>query len=105
MANASSVPVEPVPVTLTESVLESILKHYGPYAFGIVSVLVIWFAIMKPQLDQRAVDFAANREIIQALRERDRAQESIARSMAETAETMSITAAILERAVNRLDDQ
>lgn len=76
---------------------------YGPYAFGVASLLIIWFSIVKPELDHRAIDFKAQMDILKTLGERDRQQESIARSMQETAQTMAATAAVLERTVQRLD--
>lgn len=77
---------------------------YGPYAFGVASLLIIWFSIVKPELDHRAIDFQSQMDILRTLGERDRQQESIARSMQETAQTMAATAAVLERTVARLED-
>ena len=76
---------------------------YGPYAFGVASLLLIWFAIVKPELNNRAIDFKAHAEVLATLAERDRTQDEIARSMSSTAQTMAVTAQILERTVERLD--
>lgn len=78
---------------------------YGPYAFGVASLLIIWFSIVKPELDHRAIDFKSQMDILKTLGERDRTQESISKSMAETAQTMAATAAVLERTVLRLEGE
>ncbi len=78
---------------------------YGPYAFGVVSLLLIWYAIVKPELDHRAIDFAQQTKIVQSMNDRDRVQDSIARSLASTAESLSATATILERATERFEDR
>ena len=55
---------------------------YGPYAFGIVSLLLLWRFIVKPQLDASKVDTTAFGEI---------------------ADTMKATAVINQNIVGRLE--
>lgn len=69
---------------------------YGPYAFGVVSLLTIWFAIVKPELDSRKIDFKAHTEVLQSLGEQTRVQK-------ETARTMEAAATTLERIIARMD--
>lgn len=40
-----------------QEAISSFSKQYGPFAFGVVSLLIIWFAIMAPELDRRQLDF------------------------------------------------
>lgn len=71
---------------------------YGPYAFGVTSLLIIWFSIVKPELNQRALDFEQQSEILKQMATRDQAQ-------AQTAQSLNVTALVLERIVNRLDNE
>lgn len=72
----------------TKNTMQRYGELYGPYAFGVVSLLVLWYAIVKPELDGRTVDMEAQREIVSAMKEQSN--------------SMQITATILERTVERL---
>ena len=85
------------------SPLSIITSTYGPFAFGVVSLMLIWFGIVKPELNARAVDYAAVNEIVEGLNQQGRSQAEIARAMDATASTMAVTAAVLERTVQRLE--
>lgn len=58
---------------------------YGPYAFGVISLLVVWFTIVAPQLERQAVDFEKNETVIESLRSVAISMETISRSMERTA--------------------
>lgn len=47
--------VEVVGVTY-QKVVQLLLTVYGPYAFGVASLLIVWYTIVAPQLDRQAVD-------------------------------------------------
>jgi hypothetical protein len=52
--------------------MEAIKKfgdQYGPQAFGIVSLLLIWFTIVVPQLDSAKFDHTEQTKTLQAMRE------------------------------------
>lgn len=76
---------------------------YGPYAFGVTSLLIIWFAIVAPELSSRKVDHAANVELIQQLNKIYASQNEVMRAMERTAESLSTTATILERITDAID--
>lgn len=42
---------------------------YGPYAFGLISLLVVWYAIVAPTLATNRVDVSAFREVSAQLRD------------------------------------
>lgn len=42
---------------------------YGPYAFSIVSLLVLWVFIVNPQLELQRINFDRNEKILESLRE------------------------------------
>lgn len=37
---------------------------YGPYGFGVASLLAIWFTVVKPEMDRNALKFDELREIV-----------------------------------------
>ena len=77
--------------------------QYGPYAFGVVSLLILWFAIMKPELDRNKIDYDRNEKIATQQAEIATHQETIAASMEKTATTLEMTAKILERTIDKMD--
>jgi len=82
--------------TGSQNPIELILTAYGPYAFGVVSLLTIWFVIVAPELRNRQMDFSKQMEILQQ-------QKDLAETMRATASTMQITAASLEATTTVLD--
>jgi len=58
---------------------------YGPYAFGVASLLLIWFTIVGPQLERQSVDFQKNEAVVESLRSVAGTMETISRSMERTA--------------------
>ena len=66
-----------------------LLERYGPYGFGIVSLLVVWLAIVKPELSSRAIDFERQQLLIQQM-------QQVSESMRSTAVILDNTATALE---------
>ena len=85
--------------------LFSYANIYGPYAFGVASLLLIWFTIVKPELSARNVNYEAHLKVISELKELNNANQETARTIETTAESLQITATILERTVQLLDKQ
>jgi hypothetical protein len=69
---------------------------YGPYAFGIASLLIIWFTIVSPQLERQAIDFDRNEKSVQTLKE-------VAHSMDQVSRSMERTASVLETLVEKIN--
>lgn len=67
--------------------------RYGPYAFGIISLLIIWFAIVRPVIEANRVDTSQLKEI--AAR-----QAETAMLLNKTADRLDMIAARLEH-INR----
>lgn len=68
---------------------DTIIQYYGPYAFGVAALLIIWFSIVAPELRSNRIDFAKNSELVY--------------QMKEISDTMHRTAQAMERTVARLD--
>ena len=72
------------------------LSPYGPYAFGAIILLTIWYSIVVPMMDKQAIIYANNEKIIMQLREV---------SINQTTQTLSMekTVTILERAITSME--
>lgn len=46
---------------------DSFEKRYGQYAFGILGLLLIWFVIVKPELQASRLDFSSMHGIVAKL--------------------------------------
>lgn len=68
---------------------------YGPYAFGVASLLIIWYTIVSPQLERQAVDYEKNEKVVETLR-------GVASSMEAISRSMERTATVLETVVQRV---
>ena len=49
--------------------LETVVTHYGPLAFGLVVFLVVWTAVVKPTLKENKIDVKANVKVADTLKE------------------------------------
>ncbi len=54
---------------MTRDSIEGVAKTYGPYAFGVVSLLVIWVVIIGPQLEAHRLDFETHQSIVETSRD------------------------------------
>ena len=81
--------------SVTFSPTEMLSNVYGPYAFGLISVVVLWFLAVSPQLEANRIDFEAQQEIIIKLNQISANQMQLALAMSNTADT-------LERTVEKL---
>ena len=78
---------------------------YGPYAFGVASLLLIWFSIVRPELSRNKIDFEANQAVISSLAQHDMSQREIAASMQKTSHSLEMVVKILERTLDQLDGE
>ena len=74
-----------------------LMQVYGPYAFGVTSLLLIWFSIVKPELNARNISWESHATVLKT-------QQEIVTTMQTTARNMQTTATIMERTVNKIDD-
>lgn len=79
-----------------QRVMQLVLTVYGPYAFGVASLLIVWYTIVSPQLDRQAIDYEKNEKHIEALR-------GVASSMEAISRSMERTATVLETVVERME--
>jgi len=83
---------------MMKDILDLLGKTYGPYAFGIISLLIIWWVMLKPLLDKQALDFEAQRKIIEL-------QNASLADQRQISENMRQTAAIMDKLMSKLEAQ
>lgn len=67
-------------------------ERYGPYAFGMLSLLLIWYTIVAPQLEERRMDWDHQHKCLEQMRDIQADQKQISKSLQDTA-------TVLERVV------
>ena len=85
--------------------LELVLSAYGPYAFGVTSLLIIWFTIVAPELKSRQLDYDKHAEIVSQQKAMAETMKMTAITMQSTANTMETTAQLLSDTVRKLEVQ
>ena len=85
--------------------IQSFVQVYGPLAFGIVSLLIIWMTIITPVLDKQSLDFQAQQKLIEQLNETANNQKLIIVDQKQVSESLRQTAIILERTIKTMDDR
>lgn len=81
--------------------LKEFAKQYGPFAFGIFSLLVIWVVIITPVLDRNTLDFKQQQELIKLLNTSINSLNNVAVEQNRLSETLKESAVLLEDAVKR----
>ena len=84
--------------------ITNIGQLYGPYAFGVVALLTIWFSIVKPELSTRQIDYENQAELVSQLREIHRSQADTSKALESVAESLSATATVLQKTVETIHD-
>ena len=69
---------------------------YGPYAFGVASLLLIWYSIVSPQLERQSVDYKKNEEVIVSL-------QQVSATSLEVSRAIERTSLVLEALVKELN--
>jgi hypothetical protein len=82
-------PVPALSSTAQDPLLMRIIAYYGPTAFGLVCFLAVWYAAVRPTLENNRVD--------------SKAMQAVADTMRETSNTMNSTANTLMHIVQRLE--
>ena len=88
-------------IPTVKDAVESIIKAYGPFSFGIVSLLVIWFSIISPELNRKQLDFETYSALIKQHQQQNQQLELIARTIHDTALVMDKVTQRLEKFYGR----
>ena len=78
--------------------VQLIATVYGPYAFGVASLLIIWYTIVSPQLARQTIDHQANIELVRSL-------SIVVQTSETTSRTLERTTVLLEAMIQQLKDQ
>jgi hypothetical protein len=78
--------------------VQLIATVYGPYAFGVASLLIIWYTIVSPQLARQTIDHQANIELVRSL-------SIVVQTSETTSRTLERTTVLLEAMIQQLKDR
>lgn len=73
-------------------------QTYGPYGFGLVSLLIMWTYLVAPQLERASINFDRHQKLV------EQTSENIA-ALKDLANTTQRTVVILEQIANRLSEK
>ncbi len=77
-------------------------KTFGPSAFGVVTLLLIWQFIVAPQMQASKMNFDKVEAIIDKQRENSEKMLEVSRTLERTANTMQATTTKLEAIVENV---
>lgn len=78
-----------------------LLKSFGPMAFGVVVVLLIWQMIVQPNMDKQSLDFKAFNEAVSAIQRISIEQLEVSRQLKDTAQGLERAAVEFNRNMQR----
>lgn len=81
----------------------TVTKDYGPQAFGLICVLILYTTMFKPMLDSTRLDFQAHQRLLEAQRKIIDSMESSSRSNEITSATIDRASSTMERTVEKLN--
>jgi len=78
------------------------IQQYGQLAFGIAAFLLIWFSVMKPELEVNRLTFEQQERVIDQMESIMSQMSTVVREQRGIAETNNATSQVLERTVDKL---
>jgi hypothetical protein len=88
--------------SLSGGIIQLLATTYGPYAFGVISLLIVWFSIVKPELQRSVLDFQAMQTVTTELKVVQDISAKVSSQQQATADTMQRTAELLSEIVKEL---
>jgi hypothetical protein len=83
-------------LVMEQSLIRTLNSAYGPYAFGVVSLLLIWFTIVRPELQANKLDFDAFQKTLTTMQNISTQQEAIS-------QTLTLNSKTLERMIDKME--
>lgn len=85
------------------SLLQEYERRYGAYAFGVASLLIIWFAIVKPELQAQRTDAVALSKVASSMEAAAKTLDATADTMKDAAQIQRESAMLMNAAITRLE--
>lgn len=82
---------------ITKTTIDQFVTTYGPFAFGVITLLIIWMIIIQPELKSNRLDFETHRKLLETQGAQNIQQEQTARTIRDTALILERVAKSLER--------
>lgn len=61
--------------------METIVTAYGPYAFGLVSLMILWYTIVRPQVQIQSTQTEALQQTSETLKETALTNKEVTREL------------------------
>ena len=81
---------------VSTNIIGKVMFVYGPYAFSLVSLILIWVSIVSPTLERQHIDFTRHELLLDKVRE-------LSGDQLESSRAIERTVTILEALVKRLE--
>ena len=88
--------------SMMHNAIHTVVTLYGPYAFGLASLMIIWLYIVQPQLELQALDFQQMQVVVSQMKDVNTSQESTAEVLLRTTASLEVVSATLERTAQKL---
>lgn len=85
------------------SIIKAVMSQYGPYAFGVASLLAVWFAIVGPELRAARPQYDRLVEIAETNRATAEALRTAAETIRTATESQRMMLDRLDRSIDRID--
>ena len=85
-----------------KGMIQKFSETYGPHAFGLVTLLLIWFVIVKPELAARQMNFERQQKIVDEMSIVASTLDQTADTIAKVADALGKTSSILQMTTESL---
>ncbi len=79
------------------NMISLVVERYGPFAFGIVLLLIVWQMIAQPQIESARIDFEQQRALVKELGEVATSFKAVSEQQSKTADVLRSTAELLAK--------
>jgi len=80
------------------NMINKVLFFYGPYAFSLVSLILLWFSIVAPVLEKQAIDYQRNELMLEKVR-------SLGSDQLESSRAIERSVIVLDSIVKRINEK
>jgi hypothetical protein len=79
-----------------------VVERYGPFAFGIVMLLIVWVGIAQPQIEALRIDFNKQQILVQELNDVANAFKLVGEQQKRTADVLHATSELLAKSTDEI---
>jgi hypothetical protein len=92
-------------VSFSVNFMGLIVERYGPFAFGVLLLVIVWQTIAQPQIANSKIDFAQQQSLVKELAEVANTFRIVGEQQRQTADVLKATTELLEKTASKLAEQ